>query len=220
MVQNISNEEYLEIKKLCLFCFKKYFKKWFNLKDDLVQEGIMNILKYINDFDEVKSSFSSFCIRYAYYGMLTYLNNIYKLGSGRKYNNFDYSVISLDSVISSDNDKTMLSDLLPDNNLNILYNSILNKDCIKVCIKNALFKCCSYKEKSLKTLYGYNKGYIQSSKKAFKQEKYAILCDYLKTLSVSKTALNFGISKQYVSQYKIDFAKCLKKELEDNGYYN
>lgn len=218
MVQNISNEEYLEIKKLCLFCFKKYFKKWFNLKDDLVQEGIMNVLKYINDFDEVKSSFSSFCIRYAYYGMLTYLNNIYKLGSGRKYNNFDYIVISLDSVISSDNDKTTLSDLLPDNNLNILYNSILNKDCIKSCIKSALLKCCSFKEKSLK--YLYSDKYRKSFRKSFKQEKYNILCDYLKTLSASETAKNCGVSRQFVSLYKIDFAKCLKKELEDNGYYN
>lgn len=218
MVQNISNEEYLEIKNLCLFCFKKYFKKWFNLKDDLVQEGITNVLKYINDFDKIKSSFSTFCIRYAYYGMLTYLNNLY--GKGRKYNNFDYSVISLDSVISSDNDKTTLSDLLPDNNLNILYNSILNKNCIKSCIKSALLKCCSYKEKSLKTLFDYKKRYKQFSKKSFKQEKYNILCDYLKTLSVSETAKNCGVSRQFVSQYKIEFAKCLKKELEDSGYYN
>lgn len=225
MVQNISNKEYEEIKKLCLFCFQKYFKKYSFLKEDLLQEGIIYVLKHLDIFDINKSKFSSFVVRYARYGMLYYLDITYKFtykfGKGRKYIKFDYDLISLDTCLSSDSDSNLtLSDLLPDDKSDVMYSSILDKDCIKACIKNALLKCCSYKEKSLKTLYNYKKYYEYFSKKTYKQEKYAILCDYLKTLSVSDTAKKFGVSKQYVSQYKIDFAKYLKEELIKSGYYS
>lgn len=221
MVQNISNNEYEEIKKLCLFCFQKYFKKYSFLREDLLQEGIVYVLKHLDIFDINKSSFSSFVVRYARYGMLYYLDITYKFGKGRKYIEFDYDLISLDTCLSSNSDSNLtISDLLPDDKSNVMYSSILDKDCIKTCIKNALLKCCSYKERSLKTLYDYNNQYKEFSKKFFKQEKYNILCDYLKTLSVSETAKNFGVSKQCVSKYKIEFAKFLQEELIKSGYYS
>ena len=218
MVQNISDDKYNEIRKMTLFCFSKYFKKFGYLKDDLIQEGIINVLKHIDNFDESKATYSTFVLKYARYGMLTYIDSIYKTSVGRRYFKFDYTLLSLDADLNTSSDNYTLSDILVDNTNDKVFNSLIDKDCIQKCIKSALRKCCSFKDLSLKTLLHSSYGYKR--KNNIKNRKYKVLCDYLKTLSVSITAENLGVTRQYVSLCKKDFEKYLKHELIENGFYN
>ena len=220
MVHNISNEKYEEIKTLILFCFSKYFKKFAYLKDDLIQEGLISVFKHLEDFDESKSNYSTFVIRYAYYGMIVFIDNIYKKASNRKYNKFDYDLLSLDTNLNTSSENYTLSDILVDNTSDKIYNSLIDKDCLQKCIKSALIKCCSFKGMSIKTLYWVSRHKCDKKRSDIKYKKYKVLCDYLKTLSVSITAENLGVTRQYVSLCKKDFEKYLKHELIENGFYN
>ena len=221
MVQNISGDKYNEIRKMTLFCFSKYFKKFGYLKDDLIQEGIINVLKHIDNFDESKATYSTFVLKYARYGMLTYIDSIYKTGVGRRYFKFDYTLLSLDADLNTSSDNYTLSDIIVDENSEKKFDVFLNKDCLKQCIENALIKCCSFKKNiSLDYALHQAKGFVKKRKNDIKNKKYKILCDYLKTLNISETAKNFGVSRQFVSLCKKDFEKYLKHELIENGFYN
>ena len=84
-----------------------------------------------------------------------------------------------------------------------------------------MIKCCSFKKNiSLDYALHQAKGFVKKRKNDIKNKKYKILCDYLKTLNISETAKNFGVSRQFVSLYKKDFEKYLKHELIENGFYN
>lgn len=211
MSLDLSWFDYEEFKKVCLFVFKKYFKKYTYLKDDLIQEGFIKLFKYAKNYDNSKCSKFGYYCNLVYYSMLGFLNSQFK-----KIVKENISFMSFDDVLSDD---LKIEDVLPDDAILDNFKSILDKDCLKQCIINALNNCCKYKDVSLKTSFDYqytNKG----RKKNFKQKKFDIIKCFLICKDIMIVAKKFNVSKQCVHRYKLDFANSLKEELKKNCYYD
>lgn len=221
MIKEMTIEEYNENRKICLFVYRKYFKCFSKYKDDLVQCGIINIANYIEKFNEEKSSLLNFKMKYAKYGMLSFLSSLFRFGVKNKQSKLDYPTISLDSIVPGTNDFKE-ADIIEDLDMKIYFENFVNNDCIRACINNALYQCCKYKyNRFLGDSFSIYKNYYPLKKQGkINQKKYDVLKYFLKCQSVSETAIEFNLSKQCVSRFKIDFENCLKNELIKGGYFD
>ena len=214
-------EEYNENKKICLFVFKKYFSGYSKYKDDLIQSGLINICKYLENFNEEKSGLITFKVICARYGMSSFLSSVFYRSKTLKGKNLrlDINAISFETILTG-TDNFKVEDSVEDIKMKDYFDNIANNDCLRQCIDNALKQFCRYKDISLKTLSDYNStNYVRKRKVNFNQKKYDIIKYYVQCQNIVETAKKFNVSRQFVSQCKIDFAKCLKDELIKGGYY-
>ena len=220
MIKEMTIEEYNENKKICLFVFKKYFRGYSKYKEDLIQCGLINISRHIETFNEEKSKISTFKINYARYGMLSFLRSESLVKNGKDDIKTKIATVSFDAIApGTDNFKFL--DTIEDKSIKNLCYNIVNRDCLRQCIDNVLKRFCCYKAISLKTQYDYKRRHkVLKGKATFNQKKYDILNYYLQCQNIVETAKQFNVSKQLVSLYKREFAKCLKDELVKNGYFD
>lgn len=108
-------EDYNNDIKLSEYVFRKYFKKYIEDKEDLIQSSIIALWKKRNNFDISKGTLSSFKFGVSYYAMLEYFRSINK---GYKKGFDTYTFVSMNNTIPGTED-LLLCDIIEDNSINL-----------------------------------------------------------------------------------------------------
>ena len=85
--------------------YNKHFRKFKNLKDDLLQEGYLEICKRLKTFDKNKGNFYAYVKKPIYNAMLKFI---------KKEKVINNNICSYDDVIFNDNESVNYLDLLKD----------------------------------------------------------------------------------------------------------
>lgn len=101
MKREITEKEITEDLKISKYVFKTFFAGYQYLKEDLIQEGVLALMKAREHFDNTKGAYSTFAFKVAINAMRMYLRKEYKYEENE--NIEDYTFKLVDEVNDIDN---------------------------------------------------------------------------------------------------------------------
>lgn len=202
MDNTYTQEEFKEDTKLINFTIYKYFYKFLDLKDDMLSEGYIAVLRAKEEYKkDGGSTLSTLKILFVKRRLISFLNKHFK--TLRKQNELNTSRLSLNMQIAED---ATLEDVLEDTTLSFdkVIEYEIHKEYLKFLVKTTYLNMQA-------------KSYTKRGGKLKGQLFFQIVEEYYKQAfedkqpSMAEIGRKLGVSKQIVSLSVIKFQEALKK---------